>query len=673
MEKISTNTNETFTDVQKIKAAYALNLCTVSLTQIIDYSDPYILEQEYDAILNNLNIQNIIHDESLLKLLKKIMETLTFYRIQEGDKKFLEKEYQGKMKNAIWSAVPSLSVILAGGNPVTAVAAVAAQVGIGYMNYRKTKSRDFEEKEKKEWELKRALIDEISGLQREFFETSWRLSDRYNFDDSFRLTEKQIKHYSSILMDGDPFRRYERLDSLKEYFKAFPPFWYYKGNAAKEISGKYKDNEKIAAAYKAKALADYREFNSSYIELMREDVIASSCAIEHVALLDKNKDADEINKLLDRAMRFAGDNLDVLQITVLNYISLGENDKAKSILRRLVNENYNVGLNGLLLSRIYFKWDKNKEEYDILSDRIGKRNIIPWIENDKEADKKFIEDRENAISDHFAKFIDSFGLKYCNLFIQSIGINKSLRLKQQVEWCLSIDLTGILVDKSNEMFHELMGNELFVLQKRFENKPWKDFFADQAAQLNDKIVNFYNTEIKVNNTLVEIMEKHPFGVFSGGIDVISNTAGKVADNAGKAFESLNKAVDGKLNILKTGANALGSIANKAVDTVGKKMEGKSMGLMGNEAEKENLRNALKELLQECKFDIYIADFSTAIKEEFKKSLTVESVVSLQENMLMVIYRWYRENGFEVTEDAADELEPGKSLIVPDELFFKHPD
>ena len=240
------------------------------------------------------------------------------------------------------------------------------------MNYRKTKSQDINEKEKKEWELKRALIEEISGLQRELFETAWRLSERYNFDDSYRLTEKQIRHYSSILMDSDPLRRYERLDVIKDTFQAFPPFWYYKGNAAKEIAGKYGKNEKIAALYRAKALEDYRKFNSSYIELMREDVIASSCAIEHIALLDKSNDIDEIKSLLDRALRFCGDNFDTLQIIVLNYISLGEKEKAKTILRRLVNENYNIGLNGLLLSRVYFKWDKNKEEYDILFDRIGK-------------------------------------------------------------------------------------------------------------------------------------------------------------------------------------------------------------------------------------------------------------------------------------------------------------
>ena len=34
---------------KKMNAAYALNLCTVSVSQIIDYDDTYIMEQEYEA------------------------------------------------------------------------------------------------------------------------------------------------------------------------------------------------------------------------------------------------------------------------------------------------------------------------------------------------------------------------------------------------------------------------------------------------------------------------------------------------------------------------------------------------------------------------------------------------------------------------------------------------
>ena len=43
-------------EIEKIRAAYALNVCAVSVSQIVDYNDQYILDQEYENTLNNLNL-----------------------------------------------------------------------------------------------------------------------------------------------------------------------------------------------------------------------------------------------------------------------------------------------------------------------------------------------------------------------------------------------------------------------------------------------------------------------------------------------------------------------------------------------------------------------------------------------------------------------------------------
>ena len=59
------NLNIKETEREKRKAAYALNLCTVSVSQIIDYEDLNILEQEYEMILNqvkmNLDLPKVPH------------------------------------------------------------------------------------------------------------------------------------------------------------------------------------------------------------------------------------------------------------------------------------------------------------------------------------------------------------------------------------------------------------------------------------------------------------------------------------------------------------------------------------------------------------------------------------------------------------------------------------
>ena len=203
-------------DDQKIKTAFALNLCTVSVSQIIDYKDVVVLEQEYDAILNNLNLESIPKDEALLDILKQLLDTITFFRMQEGDKEFIDKEYQNKMKNAIWSAVPNIGFILSTGNPVVFATSLASQVGIGYMNYRKTKAANKLDYEKQQWELRKTAIEQFNGLRRELFDTAWRLVDAHEIPDEYRLTERQVTQYNNILMDPDAFRRYERLDSIKD-------------------------------------------------------------------------------------------------------------------------------------------------------------------------------------------------------------------------------------------------------------------------------------------------------------------------------------------------------------------------------------------------------------------------------------------------------------------------
>ncbi len=238
LEKIANHegTDKEFTEEEKIRAAYALNMCMVSVSQIIDYDDINILEQEYEQILNNLNLEMMPKDEALLKIIKQLLDTITFFRIQEGDKLMVEREYQQQMKNAIWKAVPNFGLIVAGGNPVTMAISLASQVGIGYMNYRRAKSENKLEYEKKQWQLQRSAIEQFNGLRRELFDTAWRLAEKYRFPDEYRLTEKQIKQYNSILMDPDEIRKYERLTTIKDTFIAYPPFWYHYGNTANHIA-----------------------------------------------------------------------------------------------------------------------------------------------------------------------------------------------------------------------------------------------------------------------------------------------------------------------------------------------------------------------------------------------------------------------------------------------------
>ena len=409
---------------EQIKAACALNLCTVSVSQIIEYEDIQIMEQEYEAILNNLNLEQMPKDEALLNILKQILDTITYFRIEDGDKQFLDREYQQKMKHAIWSAVPNIGMIVAGGNPVTMAVSLASQVGIGYMNYRKAKADAKLQLEKDRWQLERTAIEQFNGLRRELFDTAWRLSAAHNFPDRLRLTERQIKQYNAILMDTDLLRKYERLTVIRDAFLAYPPFWYHYGNTANAIAGSGLNlSTATRVSYRLQAkehFLHYRQVNDH--ALLREDPVSASCALELMDLLSPGEDRELILELAREAIAFSGRSNDVLQLAALSYLRLNEPDHAAQVLRQLVNEQYNTVLNAQLLSSIYVsrylssRDPEIRSRYEILSNQVGTHYLYPMPRlpgaNLRQVEESFLATQKKVLWGKYHRTLENFLEKY---------------------------------------------------------------------------------------------------------------------------------------------------------------------------------------------------------------------------------------------------------------------
>lgn len=365
------------------RVAYALNMCTISVSQIIDYNDIHILEQEYDAILNNLNLEEMPKDEALRDILKHLLDVITHFRIEEMEKRLVEREYQQKMKNAIWAAVPNFGMILAGGSVLTMALSLANQVGIGYMNYRRNKEEYGLERDRKMWELKRAAIEQFNYIRKELFDCAWKLAAAHGFPDAYRLTEKQIRQYNEILQDQNMYRKYERLETIKDHFEAYPPFWYFIGNVANFIANDRSLNltEDGRGSFRKKALAYFEKFEKiQQTGILREDVLSASCALERIdlLLLEENADIEKINDLLDKAVRMAGSAFDILQLCAITYLRVGNVDSAAKILRNLVNEDYNKIINAQMLSAIYVhSAEKHRADYEMLATRVNPRYLFP--------------------------------------------------------------------------------------------------------------------------------------------------------------------------------------------------------------------------------------------------------------------------------------------------------
>lgn len=479
------------TEEEKKLAAYALNLCTVSVSQIIDYNDIQFLEYEYDAILNNLNLEKMPKDEALLRILKQLLDVITFFRIQDGDRQMMEKEYEQRMKDAIWSAIPNPTMIVAGGSPLAIGLSLASQVGIGYMNYRKEKAKVALDKDRKEWELQRSAMEQFNGLRRELFDTAWRLADEYNFPDEYRITERQISQYNTILLDTDNLRRYERLNYISKSFQAYAPFWYYLGSAANSVCQDERYSETIREDFKKRATDNFRYFFSlTEHNLLREDQLVASCALEFFDLVE---DKTEKLHLLDKAIISSGNAFDVLQICAISYLKIGEVDKACDLLKMLVNEEYNQILNVQLLSRLYVSrvLDGDKEyidKYELLAMRFTKKEYLFPLpkelpQNDEERSllaDTFIQQQKSNLRLNYAVAMKSYVMSCENRYYEICRYDGNI----------TSEIAELIKDISNAV-KGLVGNKstFFLVKVKnavTNNIPFKKMLEDSEGRIKGK-------------------------------------------------------------------------------------------------------------------------------------------------------------------------------------------
>ncbi|MBQ3290253.1 MAG: hypothetical protein IJH50_12710 [Kiritimatiellae bacterium] len=407
---------------QGLQAVYALNLCMVSLSQIVDYADINVLKQEYDSILNNLNLEVMPKDEALLSALKQILDTCHFYILHQKDKELLTKKQELRLSNALGNAVSGgVFAIFSTPNPWAIAVSAATMIGVAAVRYKTERRKAMLENEIEAWELEKTALEQLHNLRRTLFETAWRLSKEYGFADSLRLTESQIKNYNEILTDPDPQSRYERLSLIKNDFEAYPLFWYYLGRAAMEAAELFLPSDErqkrlgcgedvnvdVVGAFlnvEARALTNDVEshgkamsFYSLYREeaknafdkfkhfdddseaevkltnLLREDVVSASAWLDASDFCKTCKDELEH---IERAYALAGTNAELLQTCAFRYLkllhdatadddSLTENGikicvvHAEDCLRKLISADVRPDLNGRALGALY------KKSYDL--------------------------------------------------------------------------------------------------------------------------------------------------------------------------------------------------------------------------------------------------------------------------------------------------------------------
>lgn len=317
MPKISDEEKARYQTIQ------SLNYVVVALTHIITYNDRVVLDQEYDIIINNLNLR-AIPDEEIIILLQDLLDLLTRSKISDREREFIEERYERNINNALKNAVRSgISGIQFTPNMYATLASGIMSAGSVYFNYRDQIDQFRIERKGQEWEIEKDTLLRLNDFRRNLLRSSWRLLKEYDIPDNWRLTESQLSNYSDILRDPDIRRRHSRLTRIENDFQMYPPYWYYRGRAAQVISNH-------ADAYKS---FDY--FNNKRMAIYRKDPFAASVAM---CLIMLEMDNASIEKTLSNLKLLVDNSSDKdwanLLFAALKYAQIGRIENARELITR---------------------------------------------------------------------------------------------------------------------------------------------------------------------------------------------------------------------------------------------------------------------------------------------------------------------------------------------------
>ncbi len=340
----------------------------MSVSRIVTYNDKIVLDQEYESIINNINLSKI-EDREIIQLFLSLMDSLTESKLVEGDKKWIKKEYEKNVENAIYASFQDGAGLVAGATAdvITGNFGGAAKnltkVGMQYFNYQKMMEEQKDSLDKANWELEKNVIDFLNYQRKKMLSVSWELIQKYNLPDEWRLTEQQIDDYIKILRDDQVDRRFRKLERISDDFQAYPPFWYYYGKAAQDLG-----NNDFA-------LECYGKYESIRKGIFREDPFFASTCMNRIELLDINEDRDEALRNLKIITEQAKNNNDLDLYCALLYMKLGEYSTAIDLLQKNIDEEYNISLNKRLIGEALLAQKSGADIESLIDDMVGNDSV----------------------------------------------------------------------------------------------------------------------------------------------------------------------------------------------------------------------------------------------------------------------------------------------------------
>ena len=323
---------------EQIIYAMLMNQIQYSLLTVQHYKSRAVLEKEYDNIICKIDKTKLADENGdAIEAYSNLLETLTELKLSENEKQFLSLQAEKERKQAVnkiltgsASAVGMAAIAFANGNPLQAVSGLLFTGVSGVFNYRNAVNQTENSLNAELFRISQADIHLLDGERNSLFKTYSRFITKYKIPKKYEIKEDQMKWLVESLDNLDAASKVRLLETKKDIFALFTPFWFELGSAYQEAGNDKKAKECYAEFEKQKKKYSIIDNDTYYTELAKN-------------MIKMCHDSDKMNKIkpyieiIEADQTVASENENRLYLAHL-YYSLGEEESAREKLRLIMDD-----------------------------------------------------------------------------------------------------------------------------------------------------------------------------------------------------------------------------------------------------------------------------------------------------------------------------------------------
>ncbi len=344
------------TEDEKIQFAMLMNQVQYTTSSIILNKDRELLDQEFDFIINQID-KSKLYDYTIRSSYTNLLDTLKDLKLNENEKRFVMEQNEREKKQAYTKALSSFgSIFNAGFSPISLITSLAYTGISAGLNIMSAKNEADNKLKEQLFKIEQKELEKIDESRINLFSAYTDVITSYNIPVKYEISETEMKDFiEQLVKKQDNCKDLIRiLEGKKTKFELFPVFWF-------QLGAQYQLDENYV-----KALECYDKFESlkRKYSYLRTDPYYICVAKNKIEIL-KKQEFQKNQLLIVKYLKIIEDNLipengaENRVFLASNYFEVGQNERAKELLRLNIARNEYYAISADMLALIEYEESKS--------------------------------------------------------------------------------------------------------------------------------------------------------------------------------------------------------------------------------------------------------------------------------------------------------------------------